>query len=256
MTQGARGRAEPGPDAALARGNPHETIGAIPSAREAVGTLAAVTLKRLRRGKALWIGIVIATLPVIYATSIHAGRLRATPGKVFDLMQLLLAVVPAMLVGASLGDELEDRTSAYLWSRPLARWTVLAGKLCALVPVVTVLIVGGWYAAAVAGLQTAPSAASYLALIAACVTSSLVAAGMTTMVPKHGMALTIGYLLVDLFIGAIPFSVRTVSITHQTRAMAGLADTAQAYAEPAVAMVVIAGIWAAIGFLRIRRLEV
>jgi len=29
---------------------------------------------------------------------------------------------------------------------------------------------------------------------------------MATVAPKHGMALTIGYMLVDLFIGAMPFS--------------------------------------------------
>lgn len=229
---------------------------ATPRSLAMVSTLAGVTLRRLVRGKALWIGVVIAALPLCYAVSFHFGKLRATSSKVFDLALMLLAIVPAMFVGSAVGDEIEQRTSAYLWSRPLARWVVLAGKLYALVPVVVVLIVGGWAAAAAIGLGTPPAPDAVLALLAACLASAFAAAGMTTLVPNHGMAMTIAYMLVDLFIGALPFSLQQLSITHQARIIAGFDRVPQAYAAPLIALAVIAAVWGAIGLWRIRRLEV
>jgi hypothetical protein len=70
------------------------------------------------------------------------------------------------------------------------------------------------------------------------------------------MALTVGYMLADLFVGAMPFSVQQLSITRQTGALAGFASDAPGIAAPVIGMLVVAGIWTAIGLLRIRRLEV
>lgn len=263
MTQGDRSSAGDGPRATLARGNPS----GMPQAPElepstgslsAVWTLAAITLTRLRRGKAPWIGALIATLPVMYAGAIRIGEFQASPGDVFAIEVLLLAILPAMFVAASLGEELETRTSAYLWSRPIERWALVAGKLCALAPVVVVLMAGSWWIASQLAVHAMPSAASLVAITAATIATSLIAAGIATVVPRFAMVLSIGYLMLDLFLGALPFSIDAVSITHQARAMAGLASglSGPAYASSAIAMLVITGIWAAIGLLRIRRLEV
>jgi len=84
----------------------------------------------------------------------------------------------------------------------------------------------------------------------------VVAAAITTVVPKHGMALTIGYMLVDVFIGAMPFSLNELSITNQTRELANLFGGQPAIATPLIAMIAVSGLWAAVGFVRIRRLEV
>jgi hypothetical protein len=132
---------------------------------------------------------------------------------------------------------------------------VLAGKLCALVPIVIALIVASWYAAIQIATDAAPSAASCLALAAGAVATSLIAAGIATVIPKHGMAMTIGYMLVDVFVGLMPFSLRELSITHQTNVLAHLGTDPPSIATPLIAMVVIAGLWGAVGFVRIRRLE-
>lgn len=232
------------------------TDATVPGTRAMIWTLAGITLKRLGRGKALWIGVVFAVLPLIYAGVAQAGRFAFEARTQFELSALLLAVLPAMFVGASVGEEIEDRTSTYLWSRPIARWAVLAGKLVALTPIVVALIVAGWYAEFEVARRAAPTLASLLALAAGATASSLVVAGIAVIVPRHGTALTIGYMLVDLFIGAMPFSLQALSITYQSRVMAGLSHDPQAFAAPAIAMAVIAGIWIAIGVLRIRRLEV
>jgi ABC-type transport system involved in multi-copper enzyme maturation permease subunit len=227
----------------------------IPTTWSTVLTLAGVTLTRLGRGKALWIGLAIAALPVIMATVLHGLHSSPHPNDAFTFSLLVLGLLPAMFVGASIGEELENRTSTYLWSRPIARWAVLAGKLCALTPIVIALIAGGWYAAIRIWAESAPSLTSCLALGAGCIAGSLVAAGVATVVPKHGMALTIGYMLVDAFIGEMPFSLAELSVTHQTRALANLFGGQSAIATPLVALAVVSGVWAAIGVLRIRRLE-
>jgi ABC-type transport system involved in multi-copper enzyme maturation permease subunit len=218
-----------------------------------IRTLAGVTLVRLGRGKALWIGAALAALPVVFAAVLQA-RGHASPSELFAPSMLLFAVLPALLVGASVGEEIEERTSTYLWSRPIVRWAVLAGKLLALTPIVVALSVGGWVIAS--ALATAgPSIASCLGLAAGAVACSLVVAGIAVVVPRHGMALTIAYMLVDLFLGGLPFSLQQLSITYQTRALAGLAGE-PAIAAPLIGLVVIAGAWMAIGLGRIRRIEV
>jgi ABC-type transport system involved in multi-copper enzyme maturation permease subunit len=219
-----------------------------------IRTLAGVTLKRLTRGKALWIAAVLAALPVGFAAVLGALGRRASPRELLAPSLLLFAVLPALLVGASVGEDIEDRTSTYLWSRPIVRWAVLAGKLLALTPIVAALIVGSW-ATAAALAAGAPSVASCLGLAAGAAATSLVVAGIAVVVPRHGMALTIAYMLVDLFVGELPFSVQQLAVTYHTRVLAGL-DGAPAIAAPLIGLAVIAGVWTAIGLRRIRRIEV
>lgn len=257
VTEGDGSSAGRGRHPTSPRGNPRAGIDPTPRPLSTVRIVAAITLRRLGRGKALWIGAAFAALPAIYAAVVRGFRIRVGPSDLFDFEVLLLAVLPAMFIAASVGEDLEDRTSAYLWSRPIARWALLAGKLCALAPIVAALLVGSLCVAFEAGLHTMPSATSCLALAAGCVATSLISAGIATVVPRHAMALSIGYLLVDQFIGALPFTASWLSITwYQTRAMAGLSGGEPVFAAPAIAMVAIAGIWTAIGVLRIRRLEV
>jgi ABC-type transport system involved in multi-copper enzyme maturation permease subunit len=249
MTDGDRSSVGDGPLA----GTPREATGAVPGAAEMIRTLCGVTLRRLGRGKAVWIGGAFGALPVILALAVRARPGAVSLDELFGLMMLLLALLPAMLVAASVGEELEDGTSAYLWSRPIARWAVLAGKLCALTPIAAVILVTGWIAG-VALLTGAPSLLSCAGIAVGCVATSLVVAGIATLVPRYGMALAIGYMLVDLFIGAIPLSLRQLSITYQTATLAGQNSDA-AIAAPLIGLAVIAGIWTAIALRRIRRLE-
>jgi ABC-2 type transport system permease protein len=221
-----------------------------------IGTIAAVTLRRLVRGRAVWIGLAIAALPIVFAIAAR-GR-TGTRGGVLDLLillELLFAVLPPLFVASSIGDDIEDRTTTYLWSRPLPRWTILAGKLLALVPIVVALqVASGAAALAIAG---ALSASACIAMAAGAAAASLVAAGIATLVPKHGMALTICYvLLFDLPVGFLPASLRQASITHQVRTVAGLDPTiTDAAATAAIGMAAVAGVWLALALYRIRRLE-
>ena len=229
---------------------------AVPSPSSTVMTLARITLKRLGRGKALWIGAGIAALPAVAAVIAHARRPTLDARDVFLRVLPLLAVLPAIFVASSLGEELEQRTSTYLWSRPIARWAVPAGKLCALVPIVIALTLGGWYAAVLAGTGSGPPLGSSVALAAGCLAISLVATGIAVVVPRYAMALTIGYALVDAVVGWLPFSLSELSITHQVRVLANLGGGPAPIATPVLAMAVVSGLWGAVGLVRIQRTEV
>jgi ABC-type transport system involved in multi-copper enzyme maturation permease subunit len=230
--------------------------GEVPSAGSTVTTLVGITLRRLLRGKAVWLGAVISGLQVAYAAIVRPYPELASTAHLFPSSMPVLALLPAMFVGASIAEDLDDRTSTYLWSRPIARWTVVAGKLCALTPIVIVLIVIGWFAAIAIATGALPTLASCVALAAGAAATSLVAAGIATVMPRHGMAMTIGYMLLDIFVGAMPFSLRELAITRQITAFAGLASEPPALIASVIAMVVMSGLWLGIGLVRIRRLEV
>ena len=223
-----------------------------PSTGSAIATLTGVTLLRLVRGKALWFGATFAAVPVAFTAVMRVLGVAPFLDDIFVVWRLLGALLAAMLVGSSIGEEVEDKTGTYLWSRPIARWAVLAGKLGALAPVVVALGLVSWCAATVAWTRTAPAAASCASLLASSAAACAVAAGIACLVPRHALALTIGYLLVDDFAGALPFSVRQLTIANHAGAIAERSGTATA----TVAILAIAGVWLAIGAWRIRRLEI
>jgi ABC-type transport system involved in multi-copper enzyme maturation permease subunit len=224
----------------------------IPSLVDVTMTLFGVTWKRLLRGRALWVCALIAGLPALIAFGLKHDR---------DMMELMrfaqfrvMAILPPIFVASSVGEEIEDRTITYVWSRPIARWTLLLGKVATLAPVAAVLSAAGWaLATVVRGQPVVPQ--ELLAFMAGSVALSLIAAGIATLVPRQGMALAIIYLLVvDPTIGAIPASIRDISVTKQVWLLSGL-DTDGSVTRAAISLIVIAGVWLAIGLARIRRLE-
>jgi ABC-type transport system involved in multi-copper enzyme maturation permease subunit len=229
-----------------------------PSTGNVITTIAGLTLRRLVRGRAVWISIAIALLPVGFVLLVHGGH---KPVRMlidlFLIEELLLAVLPPLFVASSIGEELEDRTATYLWSRPIRRWAVLAGKLVALVPIAVVLLVAGWTAAVGLELGHLPRNLSSMGAVAyGAVAMSLVAAGIATLVPKHGMALTIAYVLfIDLPIGALPASIRQLSMMHHLRVLASLPSSEDSRLGAAIGIAIIAAVWSAIALWRIRRRE-
>jgi hypothetical protein len=206
------------------------------------------------RGRALWVCAAIAMLPVVYAIVMQShGRSRIDEAFVIEL--LVLGVLPPAFVAASIGEEIEDRTTTYLWSRPLARWTMPIGKLIGLAPVVVVLVVASWGAAIEILTRHAPPTDSVIALAATSIAVSMVSAGIATLVPKHGMALTIVYMLFfNVPIGEIPASIQIASLTHQAQLIARLDASAPA-STGAIAMTIVAVLWLAVGVWRVQRME-
>jgi ABC-2 type transport system permease protein len=222
-------------------------------------TIARVTVRRLIRGRALWVGAMIALLPSGYAALTAAKRQEgfADPLSVFGFVQLVLAVLPALFVASSIGDDIEDRSITYLWSRPIPRWSVAVGKLIAMVPVIWLLSIASWCVAIVAGAGE-PTLASVGALVIVGTALSIIAAAIATLAPRYGMALTVVYMLFfDLPLGVMPAAIKNLSITEHGRSIANLKPALDALSAPAatVGIAIIAGLWAVIGLWRIRRLE-
>jgi ABC-2 type transport system permease protein len=224
----------------------------VPSPGTAIATLARLTLLRLTRGKLMWVSLAIAFLPVARATASKSGEDVVYIS--FTVTMLALAIVPALFIAPSIGEEIEDRTATYLWSRPLPRWTILVGKLVALAPLATIVLTASFIAAVYLGTHEAPPAAPIAGVALGTLAVSIVIAGVATVVPKHGMSLGIVYVIFDGIVGAIPASIRLVSVTHASRALAGMEDQTSPVTG-AIALAVIAGLWMAVAFRRIGRLE-
>ncbi len=243
----------------------------VPSPLTSLLVIVAITWRRVFRGRAVWVSAAIALLPIAYALAARGTETKLTSDLLaFEL--LLLVILPPMFVASSIGEEIEERTTTYLWSRPLPRWTILAGKLVALAPIPIVFVLASWFVASFL-VGAPPTLASSVALAACGIAIACVAAGIATLVPKHGLALTVSYFLFfDLPIGILPASLRHLSITHHARVIGGLTPTQDNdnpfagtrlaavaidhLATSSIVMMVIALVWATIGFLRIRRLEV
>ena len=224
----------------------------VPSTSTAIVSIARVTLRRLTRSKLPWISALIAALPAAFASFVHgkSDGLATT----FGIARLLLVVLPPLYIASAIGDDIDDRTATYLWSRPLARWTVIAGKLLALSPIVAVLMVAGWYVACDLAIGHAPTGASLAALGAGAIAVCFASAGIATLLPRHGMALSIVYVLADLLIGELPASLHALSITHQVKVIAGLSQV-PSDSSAWIALAVIPVAWLTLGVRRISRVE-
>lgn len=230
-----------------------------------IATIARLTLARLRHGRVLWAAMFIALLPsiaaVVLSSHVRDASDRAEMITALYVPQLLvLALIPALFVASSIGEEIEDRTITYLWSRPLPRWHVIAGKLVALAPISIAITLLGWLLAVKIGSEAVAPTWTLIGLGAAALAISMISAGIATLAPKHGMALAIVYMLLfDLPIGEIPASLQVLSVTHQARRIAGIGahgiGSMTDHATPAITMAIIAALWLAVGLWRIRRLE-
>jgi ABC-type transport system involved in multi-copper enzyme maturation permease subunit len=226
----------------------------VPSSAAAVFAIARLTLKRVMRGKTVWVGIVIAALPFLLALILATQKSTDVLEPIYGVELLILALIPPMFIAASIGEELEERTATYLWSRPLPRWSVLAGKLLALAPLAIGLVLASFIISAQLGAHRMPETQQIISLAIGAVATSIVAAGIAMLVPKHGMSLSIIYLLfIDVPVGEIPASIRNISVTHAADALAGHSGTPAS--TGAIVLAVICTGWLALAFRRIGRVE-
>lgn len=220
----------------------------------AISAMAALTWRRTMRSRTLRISAILALLP---AAAGFAMRSTMLPNDQLweNLLRtelVLLAVLCPLYAAASLGDEIESGTMTYLWSRPLPRWTIAAGKLVALTPLVATMLVGS----AVAGMMVArglmPPAAGLLALVLGAITISIAATGIAMLVPRHSMVVPIVYVLfIDLPIGELPMALYRISMTHHLRVIGEGMGTGESYGW----LLGLTAFWALLGLWRLRRFE-
>jgi hypothetical protein len=224
----------------------------VPSAFSSLMTVAGLTWTRLLRGRALPVAVVIALLPIAYCAAAGLG----VGPELFVFEVLIASVLAPMFVAASIGEEIEDRTTTYLWSRPVPRWTIIAGKLVALVPVVTAVVLGSWIVASQVAWKMMPPERTLAALAIGVAALSILSAGIASLAPRHGMALSIVYILFfDSPLGVLPATLRELSMTQQIRAISGIWSLDGALTTPLIAIAILAAVWGVVAAARIRRLE-
>ena len=94
----------------------------VPTALSATATIASLTWRRLLRGRALWVSLAIALLPVLFAVIHRQLGMPPQQRDLFVFETLIQVLLAPMFVASSIGEEIEDRTTTYLWSRPVPRW--------------------------------------------------------------------------------------------------------------------------------------
>jgi hypothetical protein len=209
----------------------------------------------------LWIMALILSLPGIVALALLENEPSQAWMVSLGTAISLLAIVPPVFAGGVVADELDAQTYTFLWSRPLPRWTVLAGKLMGAIPVVMVVIVAsgavGWKALEPEGLvDTDALLSACVALVIGSIAACTVAAGIGTLVVRHPIVAGIVYmLLLDVPIGHIPFSLRHLSLSFQISELAGVGEVG---VDALVSLAWIAGVtlvWLIVGLWRVGRLE-
>ena len=166
---------------------------------------------------------------------------------------IVLALLPSLFVASSIGEEIEERTITYLWSRPLpalddhrrqarsrsrrSRWSSRSrlvprdpGRQRARRRRWTIARVRRRRARDLDGRRRHRDARPS---------------------PRHGAAI-IYLVILDIAIGAIPASLREIAVSYQVVSLARLRE-ADAPLHAAIGLAVIGAVWMTIGMLRIRR---
>ena len=220
----------------------------------AIAAMASLTWKRTRRSRTLIISVVLTLLPAAVGGAMRVSEL--PPAELWsNLLRtelVLLAVLCPLYAAASLGDEIESGTMTYLWSRPMPRWTIAAGKLLALTPIVALMLMGSAVLAMQVARTAMPPASGLQALALGAVTVSIAATGIAMLVPRHSMVVPMAYVLfIDLPIGELPVALYRVSMTHHLRAIGEGTATAGNVGW----LLGVTAVWALLGLWRLRKFE-
>jgi ABC-type transport system involved in multi-copper enzyme maturation permease subunit len=210
------------------------------------------------RGRTVWVAWIFALLPIAFTIALAQSGRGAPADQLFGPLVMLIGVLAPLFMASSMAEEIEDRTFTYLWSRPVPRWTVVVGKLLAAGPLsggILAFSVAACYAFADSG-AIADLLRAVIAAFAGAFAICGVSAGLALIAPRAGLGATYAYLLaLDLPVGAIPFSIRNLSVTHQIRQIAGVSGAGDEAWIAALWLFGVGGLWLAIGLWRLSGAE-
>jgi len=217
------------------------------TARAAISAIARLTWWRLAHGRGIWLAVAVAMLPIPFAIALRGHASYAL--RSFEIQQVVLVVLPAILIGMALAGELDDGSITYVWSRPLARWTLIAGKLVAVAPCAIGLVILSWLVTTWLGASGLPTLASIGALGAGALAATAIATALAVSSPRYGTVLALVYMLCDGVIGQIPAQLQRLSIAHDVSELAGLRGS-----SPLIGALSLAAILAIAIAIAIRRI--
>lgn len=229
-----------------------------PGALRAIGILASLTLRRSLRSRAIWLSLFLATLPTVFALIAGADGSPRDWRRTFNITTFLLALIPPLHMAGVIGDEMDEKTITFLWSRPIARWVVLVGKLTALIPIcaAVLLVAVGLPKLVVPGFDGSDVLRGGLAVCLGVLAIGITSAGIGSLATRFSLPTAVMYmLLIDLPMSAVPFQIQEISIFHQIRQISQV-DPTYDPTGPAVAMLLcMAAVWIVIAVWRTRRAE-
>jgi ABC-type transport system involved in multi-copper enzyme maturation permease subunit len=227
-----------------------------PPVGSAIAAVASVAFKRLTRGAGWIIALVFAAVPPgIAALAVRLSTdAKFSLNNTFGTEAVVLGIVMGLLVAWPVGQDLEDRTAAYVWARPVPRWAILVGKLAVSTPIAIAMFAASWVAACVLTAQPiAP--APIIALSAAVVVASVIASALALLLPRHPLVLALVVLaLLDPVVGAMSGGVALATVTYNARVIAGFepADVVTS----ACALAALAALWGWVALRKLARTEV
>ncbi len=229
--------------------------GSVLSGAAATLEIARVTFRRTLRQRTVWGAAIVAALPLVLAVIFNAIARHHTRS-VFEAAEATAAVLIGLMVAGSVGEELEERTMTYLWSRPMPRWALLTGKLAALVPMTIALGAGGaWLAMSVGATADDAPGRMALAIAAGLTARAAIATAFATLVPRQALALTIAYLFfIDLPLAIVPARLQVVSIVFHEHELA-TRGMGESVTTALIGLGAITAVWLGVALWRIRRLE-
>lgn len=244
-----------------------ETSGARISGMTASLLIAKLTFKRLFRSKTLIVSGIFCLLPIVFASSVTRSSDAETVIQwrtVFGVWLVVLAIVPPLHLAPTVAEEVENKTFTYLWSRPFPRWSLIVGKLLALTPVLTAItgicmlvcynvVTGDAPADADLGSLRLRSLA---ALAAGVLAIGCVSVGIGSLIHKQALVSAVSYVFIlDLPIGALPFALRNLAVTHQVRKIAAIDQSQDGLAAAVAWLLIISAIWMTVALWRVTRAE-
>lgn len=177
----------------------------------ALGAILEVTIRALLNRRRTLLMLLLASAPVLIAILIRIAGRAADPERlaatVLDTLVLrtVLPLIALVFGTAAIGSELEDGSAAFLLTKPVARWKIVAAKLLGASALTAVLVVP---AAVLAGLLISGDQGGGAALTVAAAIASIVAivvycAIFVTLSIATGRSLVIGLVYVLLWEGVL-----------------------------------------------------
>jgi ABC-type transport system involved in multi-copper enzyme maturation permease subunit len=227
----------------------------------AVLAIARLSTRRLTRTKSLWIALALACAPVAAATLLKQAGEPNEWDELFALLTAVLAVIAPLCITSSVSEEIEDRTFTFLWSRPIPRWAILAGKVAGIFPILALIMLASFalmFLTYRGSFSTDPEIfiRGCTGVLTGALLTSTAAAAFGVLIPKHAVGAGVFLLLaIDIPVGAIPFSLANLSVTYHMRAIAKVSVEPESLLSAALWSLALIALWGGIGIWRVTRGE-
>ena len=237
-----------------------------------MGVVLALTIRQLTGSRRVWLVVALVSLPVLAAVLFHAADSTATNGEFADditatlVASGILPLVMLLFATSAFGNELADRTLAYLALKPVARWRIVAPKLAAsiLAGGIPVAVSGAIAVAVIGGSGVGGAVATAVGLLvgAAAYGAVFTWAGLAT---RHALVFGLMYVFVwEATLAAYLDGVRFVSVRQYALAtIRGLDDERLATIDlelgtgaALVGAVVVVVAFALLAVRRLRRMDI